>query len=86
MHDGVFVHVHQVESLAAVARPGAAHGDVQVLGVTGGGGHRYRNTGEGGSGGVMQVPGQDGADIRVAEHCSEGRLAPEFDEDGKVQH
>ena len=60
-------------------------GDRQILGIAGSRGDRDRDADEGGIRRVVQVPGQNGANIGALEHPSERSLVAEFHRDGQVQ-
>src|SRR5690606_32434008 len=80
VHDLILVDVHEVEGAPAVdAREGARFG-ARVDRVAGGGGDRDGDAGEGARGGVVQVPGEDGAHVAAAQHLGELGLVVELED------
>ncbi|CDZ92487.1 hypothetical protein RHRU231_960016 [Rhodococcus ruber] len=86
VHDGVRVDVHEVEALGTVVAALAPGRNVEVLGVARRGGHGNGDVGERRGRGVVQVPGEDGAHVGVAQHLGEAGLVAQFDEHGLVEH
>jgi hypothetical protein len=74
MDHRVVVHVDEVVGLRTVLRAGAADRHGEILCVTGRRGDGDGDAGEGRERRVVEVPGDDRADVGAAHHASEPRL------------
>ena len=81
----VLVHVHEVEGARAIPALGAADGDVEVLRVAGGRGHRDGDACEGARRAVVQVTRDDAAHVGAEENLGEARLVVQLHGHGEVE-
>ena len=80
------VHVHEVERACAVAAARAADGHVEVLRVAGGRGDRHGHARERRGRRVVQVAGDDRADVAALDDLGEARLVAQLDRDREIEH
>ena len=86
MQHRFLVEVNEVERLCAIAPFRSANRNIEILGVTGSRCDRNRDARECRSGRIVQVSGDDGANIRATNDSRESVLIAQFDEYREVQN